>query len=220
METQDEQILNVLNELNMSSTSVFNLNNISGTGVSPPAGTNTTFFYDTDTNMLSYVNTVSSGVIGIDPTGHTGLTGPTGSTGLTGSTGPTGLTGPTGSASFTATELTSTTNFSTASTIYVVISSMTTTPPAGMYYVQFSAEFFITAGDGANVSLFSDGVQIPHTMRFHEIPSFFVGSPDWSTSTQSLITVDGTQTIDVRVRATGGGTITVGARSLILISAS
>jgi len=76
-QTQDEQILNVLNELNMSSTSVFNLNNLSGTGVSAPTGINTTVFYDTDTDLISYINTTSGGVIGISP----GSTGPTGSTG-------------------------------------------------------------------------------------------------------------------------------------------
>jgi len=66
-QTQDEQILNVLNELNMDPSSVFNLNNLSGTGVSAPAGTNTTVFYDTDTDLISYINTTSGGVLGISP---------------------------------------------------------------------------------------------------------------------------------------------------------
>lgn len=212
IQTADEDILNVLTELNIASSAVFNLNNISGTEVSSPSGPNTTFFYDTDTDLISYVNESTTGnVVGLNVTGPTGTQGPQ---------GPTGSTGPTGSASFTATQLTSTTEFSTTSTSYVIIDSMSSTPPAGMYYVQFSAEILISAGDGANISLFSGGVQIPHTMRFHEVPGFFVGSPDWSTSTQALITVNGTQAIDVRVLVMGVGTVSVGARSLILISAS
>lgn len=208
----NEDILNILDELNITPSAVFNLNNISGAGVSAPTGTtNTTLFYDTDTNLISYVNNVSGGLVGLNATGPTGPQGPTGAQ---------GSTGPTGSATFTATQLISTTPFSTTSATYVTVTSMTITPPAGMYYVQFSGQITFTANDGAIISLFVGGVQITHTERFHEVPGFFIGSPDWATSTQAIVSVDGAETIDLRILATGGGTVLVGARSLILISAN
>lgn len=207
----NEDILNILDELNITPSAVFNLNNISGAGVSAPTGANTTLFYDTDSNLISYVNSISGGVIGLNATGPTGTQGPTGAQ---------GSTGPTGSATFTATQLISTTPFSTTSATYVTVTSMTITPPAGMYYVQFSGQITFTANDGAIISLFVGGVQITHTERFHEVPGFFIGSPDWATSTQAIVSVDGAETIDLRILATGGGTVLVGARSLILISAN
>lgn len=64
----NEDILNILDELNITSSAVFNLNNLSGAGVSSPTGTNTTLFFDTDTELISYVNTSTSGILGIVPT--------------------------------------------------------------------------------------------------------------------------------------------------------
>jgi hypothetical protein len=57
----------VFGTLDISSSGILNLNNISGAGVSTPTAGNTSLFYDTDTDLISYVNTTTSGVIGIDP---------------------------------------------------------------------------------------------------------------------------------------------------------
>lgn len=94
-----EFTLDIFTNLTMWTGSTFDLSNLSGGGVSVPDASNTTFFFDTDVNLLGYINTTTSGVIHLSPTGPTGPTGSSGATGSTGpqSTGATGPIGPTGS---------------------------------------------------------------------------------------------------------------------------
>lgn len=66
--TVNEDNLNVEGNLDITSTGILNINNVSGAGLSVPSSSNTSFFYDTDTDLVSYLNTANaSTVIGIDP---------------------------------------------------------------------------------------------------------------------------------------------------------
>jgi len=93
-----EFTLDIFTNLTMWTGSTFDLSNLSGGGVSTPDASNTTFFFDTDVNLLGYINITTSGVIHLSPTGPKGPTGSSGETGATGpqSTGATGPAGPTG----------------------------------------------------------------------------------------------------------------------------
>jgi hypothetical protein len=83
----DDEILNITNTLNIQSSAILNISNRDGTTLSSPTATNTSLFYDTNSNTVSYLNTTK---ISSEPLG---LTGPTGAPGANGNSSVTGATG-------------------------------------------------------------------------------------------------------------------------------
>ncbi len=112
----------------------------------------------------------------------------------------------------------STSQFSTISNVYTGMSDMTTTPVAGTYMVSFSASG--NASDASSdtfYSIFNDGILVSDSER--EIFSnggSALDSVNLSLHSQSIVTVNGSQTIDVRVKTTSG-IFTVNSRNLVLL---
>lgn len=111
--------------------------------------------------------------------------------------------------------LTSTTPFATSSTTDVVITGFTLTPQAGTYAVWYNASVLHTTTPiGHFWSLYRAGVQIADSLRQQDTAHSNQVMVD---STMAVVSFNGTQTIDVRVRRGTSGTLTVNARSLILV---
>jgi len=111
--------------------------------------------------------------------------------------------------------LTSTTPFSTSSTTDVVIAGFTLTPQAGTYAVWYNASILFTTTPIEHFwSFYRDDVQISDSARVQLTSRSNQIMVD---STMTVATFDGTQAIDVRVRRGTSGTLTVNARSLILV---
>jgi len=98
---------------------------------------------------------------------------------------------------------------------------MTLTPQAGVYMVWFSSSFINNSnGEDVFYSIYSGGVQVAPTER--RARSFINGvvignQPNGTTMcTQGLVSVDGTQPIEVRARRTGG-TATIYQRTLTIL---
>jgi len=62
-----ETELTVITKLEVTAPGVFNTSNLSGASVIAPAAGTTTFFYDTDEDLLGYRNTITGGVVNIAP---------------------------------------------------------------------------------------------------------------------------------------------------------
>jgi hypothetical protein len=107
---------------------------------------------------------------------------------------------------------------STTSTTYTLLDSMSLTPPAGKYIVNFSA-----SGKGSSynkeldIAIHKDGVIVPDSQRETGLNS---GSQNFDTirnmGTQATVTVTGSEAIEVMFKTTGG-TFTVYERNLILL---
>lgn len=112
--------------------------------------------------------------------------------------------------------ITSDTTFMTSATTPTLITGFSTTPTSGTYAVWFSSDLTITSNNNvAECSVYVDGTQNTNTIR-----NVQGTSSNYQTNFQSLgrVSVNGAQAVDVRVRvASGGGSITVGSRSLLLI---
>jgi hypothetical protein len=124
-------------------------------------------------------------------------------------------------ATITNTELSATTTTSITSKTYVVMDTMTTTPASGTYMVTFSA-----SGSGSSTrnimeySIFKANTIIQHSHRWlNRSVGFYTSGNDSALHSQAIVTVNGSQVIDVRYR-TNKGTFTVEERSLILIKLS
>lgn len=107
-----------------------------------------------------------------------------------------------------------TTDDTTTSATYVVIVGMTLTPAAGTYIAIFSSSM-VNSGNGATrmfVSIYSDGVQVAYSEREIGIG----GGANVPVHTSAVVTVNGSQAIDVRWRAVAG-TNTAHERSLAIL---
>lgn len=117
-------------------------------------------------------------------------------------------------------EITSVTPVNTTSGTDAVMTSMTTTPAAGTYLVLFNTDINSTnAGAAISFSYYLAGSQIAATLR--KIIPFDGGALSATAarglaSLQSIITVNGSQVVDVRW-STSGGTATAANRSLITL---
>ncbi len=117
------------------------------------------------------------------------------------------------------TQVTSTTAVSTSSTTYVLITGMTVAPAAGTYWVSFSGSFGIPSTTGVTFycTIYSGGVQVTHSERTMWNISVHVHSVELPCHTQALVTVNGSQAVEVRYRASAANSITARARSMLLI---
>jgi len=104
--------------------------------------------------------------------------------------------------------------FSTGSDTDVMITGMTLTPVDGRYAVWFSADTkIVTNNRVAEVVMYVDGVADEATRRSTQGVSVnFLGSAQ----SLGIISVDGTQAIDIRTNVTGG-TVEFTGRSMLLV---
>ena len=116
------------------------------------------------------------------------------------------------------TSLTSTTAASTTSATYATISSMTTTPAAGTYKVDFSCAASITNDSNGEIALHIDGTEQLVTRRRLEGNTSGTGTTTSASSLafSTLITVNGSESVDVQFRENSGGTFTINGREMIL----
>lgn len=131
-----------------------------------------------------------------------------------------------GGATIVRTQITSTSPVSTSSGTFAVIGSMTTTPAAGTYLVQYSGSMAITSGvnGSAEIALFQNGTIITHTTRTMSLTvALALGligtaaiSPSGSDTT-AIVTLSGSETIDVRFRSVTGDPFRCSTRSMQLI---
>lgn len=110
--------------------------------------------------------------------------------------------------------LTSDTPFSTSSTTDVPITMFSLTPQAGSYAIWYNSDDTNTQNNSAiHATLYKNGTRVADSERSTQsVASNF----EFQVSTMSIVQVNGTDAIDVRVR-TSQGTLTVGGRSLLLI---
>lgn len=118
-------------------------------------------------------------------------------------------------------ELSSSSSTSTTSSSYTLVNSMSTTPSSGTYIVSFSATGSATGSDQQlQVSLYKDGSKVSTSERNF---GFDTNSGNYTNRfgiyIQSLITFNGSETIEVRYK-TDSGTFNINERSLILIKVS
>lgn len=107
----------------------------------------------------------------------------------------------------------------TTSATYSTITGLTTTPAAGTYLVHYSVEANITADSNGDVSVFVAGNEQVETTRNIGVTSDF-GTTSTVTGTcaaMTVLTVNGSQVVDVRFRENGGGTLTVTHKVFMLI---
>ncbi len=114
------------------------------------------------------------------------------------------------------TEISATTVASTSSTTFVTITSMTTSATTGTYQVTFSGSFSLanTLNVTFSIALFLDGTIITHTQRDMWNINSQARSVIMPCHTQAVITVSGTQTIDVRYKASSSNLISITNRTM------
>lgn len=111
-----------------------------------------------------------------------------------------------------------TATYTTTSTSYTTITTMTITPASGTYYVMFNA----SGGISASTTQFNYGIAVAGTVDANTVRrSATAGNHSAAIivnmSTIGICTVNGSQSIDVRVRRSSGtGTLSVYERSLYL----
>lgn len=154
-------------------------------------------------------------------TGIQGTQGTQGDTGIQGVQGIQGLQGDTGvTGALTYQEITATADYSGSSGTYALITGMTVTPASGTYHVSFSASGSCASG-GADVlyGIFGAGTILQHSER----NSGWMGggqTNDYEVSlhTQAVVTVNGSQTIEVHYKVMGSShTMTFHERSIFLL---
>jgi hypothetical protein len=107
----------------------------------------------------------------------------------------------------------SSTTFTTSSATDVVITGFTITPQAGTYGVWVSTECSTTGGGVLNtITIYKGGSAVADSLRKAASPA---GTHEFFMGTNSVVQVDGTQAIDVRVNT--GGTLSVVQRNILLI---
>jgi hypothetical protein len=96
---------------------------------------------------------------------------------------------------------------------------MTTTPAAGSYQVFFSCSASIDTDGNGDIGLFINAVEQPQCRRNQNcvVSGSATGLVESSLMFITLITVDGTDVVDVRFRRNTAGTFSVKARELIFI---
>ena len=118
-------------------------------------------------------------------------------------------------------QATGTTTITTTSTSYVQMSGMSLTPGAGTYLVMFSTSVLPPEDFNQLISLYVAGSQVIHTERQAQtaIAAHSDGPSGAGMSFQTIETLTGGQTLDVRWRVTGG-TGTTYERTLTLVRIS
>ena len=107
------------------------------------------------------------------------------------------------------------TPFTTSSTTDVVITGFTITPQAGTYAVWYSASVLFTTTPITHTwSIYKNGTVVSNSVRSQDTAHFNQTMID---STQTIIQCNGSEAVDVRVSRGTSGSLTVNARSLILI---
>lgn len=110
--------------------------------------------------------------------------------------------------------VTSSTGFSTTSATDVVITGMTVTPQAGTYGVWYNSTNTDTQNNAScNATVYMAGSSVTDSKR-----TFQTGSANmtFQLGTQTVIQVNGSQAVDVRI-STNQGTMQANGRSLLLI---
>lgn len=109
----------------------------------------------------------------------------------------------------------SSTAFTTSSQTDVVITGLTVTPASGTYAVWYNAESFYTTTPKSHWwSVYKAGAQIADSLRFQDTAH---SNQNMADSTMTIVQVNGSQAIDVRVRCDTSGSLTVNQRSLLFI---
>lgn len=104
--------------------------------------------------------------------------------------------------------------FTTTSTTDVVITGFTVTPVAGRYAVWFNARMQSSNGSAINRwTVYRQGVAVTDSLRGSR---FGASATDTTASTQTVVSVNGSESVDVRVRR-DGGTLSVFDRTITLI---
>lgn len=123
--------------------------------------------------------------------------------------------------SLTYAEATATADTTTTSASDVLLNSMTITPVAGVYLVWFSASGINSANGGVTTySIYSGGVQVASSER--QVTSLIAGvvignAPnEVAVASQALVSVNGSQAIEVRWRRSAG-TSTTRERSITVL---
>lgn len=115
---------------------------------------------------------------------------------------------------------------STTSNTFVSVSGMSITPVAGTYMVTFSGKSTMTgASVRSEYAIYSGGSLIPNSLRetscnltlLGGLVTISLNTIGVGANTSTIVTVNGSQTIDVRYRSVNGGTIQVTERNLTLI---
>lgn len=115
-------------------------------------------------------------------------------------------------------EVTSTSGMSINSTTDVLITTMTITPPAGIYRVHFEAAVTVgTAGSTLGFGIYVGGSQVASADRPFSVLGGVApgGGINWYGTTQT-VTVNGSQAIEIRGRRSAG-TTTVGNRAMNIL---
>lgn len=122
--------------------------------------------------------------------------------------------------SLPTTIINATTGTNMSSTTDAVLNGMTTTPSAGTYIVLFNCDMESnTAGAAISISYYVAGVQVANTLR-KLIPfdggALSAAAARGIAALQHLVTLNGSQVIDVRW-SISSGTVSAAARSMILL---
>lgn len=121
----------------------------------------------------------------------------------------------------TAISLNATGTITTTSGTYSTMSGITTTPAAGTYLAIFSCNASISTDSDGDIALHIAGVEQLVTRRNMSVNTGTVNTAiGGEIGFMTLITVNGSQIVDVRFRENGGATMTVNRRELILIPQS
>jgi hypothetical protein len=126
------------------------------------------------------------------------------------------------SSSITSSTISATAITNTTSGTYAVINGMTTTPASGTYVVLFSTSLAHSSGSSdATYAVHKAGTIITNSKRHQGLSGGqHSGGFVCSANTQAVITVNGSEAIDVRWNNGGSGTFTCYDRSIILLKIS
>lgn len=109
-------------------------------------------------------------------------------------------------------------SLSTTSATYSTITGLTNTPAAGTYLVYYSVNVNITANSNGDVAIFLAGNEQTETTRNLGITNSLGTSTNSAClSAMTVVTVNGSQVVDVRFRENGGGTLAVTNKCFVLI---
>lgn len=118
-----------------------------------------------------------------------------------------------------ALEATATANFNTTATeaARAIITGMSITPPAGTYLAIFSCRSMNTNGTNTySYGIYNNGTLVAHSLRQITPGGNQFSDAYLSQHTIAKVTVNGAQTVDVRI-GSSGGTQNVNERSLYLV---
>lgn len=110
--------------------------------------------------------------------------------------------------------VTSTTAFATTSSTDVMITGASVTPQSGTYAIWYNSSNLNTTNNAnCTCTIYKAGSSLTDSLRTFQTSS---SNNTFQHSTLTIVNVDGTQTLDVRV-STSTGTLTVNGRSLLLV---